>query len=95
MIDDASTDGSGDVALSYADPRVRLIRNEETLGLTRSLNIGLAAARGELIARQDADDVSHPRRLTRQLRLLEQHRDVVLVGSRYRETRPRLPPAAA
>src|SRR2546425_11594525 len=67
VIDDGSTDGSADIVAGYADPRVRIIRNGRNVGLTRSLNHGLAAARGELIARQDADDVARRERLARQV----------------------------
>lgn len=64
-----------------ADKRIRLIRNRENVGLTRSLNIGLKQCRGTYVARMDADDVALPDRLERQLRYMEEHPDVVLVGS--------------
>ena len=67
IIDDGSEDGTWRVLTSYADPRIRLVRNEQNLGLTRSLNKGLALARGRYIARQDADDISMPQRFERQL----------------------------
>lgn len=67
IIDDASTDNTASILKSFYDPRIRVIRNESNLGLTRSLNIGLAQARGEWIARMDADDVMLPHRLQTQL----------------------------
>jgi Glycosyl transferase family 2 len=84
VIDDRSTDGSAEVVEAYGDPRIRVVRNDSNLGLTRSLNIGLAAARGELIARQDADDNSHPERLARQVAFLDAHPEIALVGTQAR-----------
>ena len=66
IIDDASTDRTRELILSYDDRRIRLVENNKKLGQTRTLNRGLQLARGELIARQDADDVSEPDRLVRQ-----------------------------
>ena len=85
IVDDGSTDGSRDILLSYADDRrVRLVENPSNLGLTRSLNRGLSLARGALVARQDADDVSHPDRLARQAAFLDAHPDTALVGTQVR-----------
>ena len=49
------------------DARLRVLRNDEQLGLAGSLNRGLDEARGTYVARLDADDVAMPRRLERQL----------------------------
>ena len=84
VVDDASTDGSREIVAGRADPRLVLVRNERHLGLTRSLNRGLACARAALIARHDADDVSHPERLGRQMAALAADVRVALVGSRGR-----------
>ena len=68
IIDDASTDGTPDILDKYRreDSRIRLVRNENNLGLTKSLNIGLKLAKGKYIARMDGDDISHPGRLEHQ-----------------------------
>jgi glycosyltransferase involved in cell wall biosynthesis len=63
---------------------MRLVRNESNIGLTRSLNVGLAAARGELIARQDADDLSRPDRLVRQVAAFSADPDLALIGAQAR-----------
>ena len=68
VVDDGSTDGTGAILEDYQD--IRVIR-QENRGLTRALIAGCAAARGTLIARQDAGDLSHPRRLVTQQRMLE------------------------
>ena len=80
IINDGSTDGSRDIILSYADPRIRLVDNEVNLGLPVSLNKGIRLAKGEYIARQDADDVSLPDRLAQQAAFLDAHSDVTVVG---------------
>jgi glycosyltransferase involved in cell wall biosynthesis len=84
IVDDGSTDRSASIIASFGDERVRLVTNAENLGLTRSLNRGLELARGELIARQDADDRSHPVRLARQVEFMDAQPDVVVVGSQAR-----------
>jgi len=81
IINDFSTDSSRDIILSYRDPRIRLIDNQENIGLTRSLNKGLKLARGEYVARMDSDDISLPQRIEKQIEFLEQHPKVVLLGS--------------
>lgn len=83
IVNDGSTDSSRGIILSYDDHRVRLINNEKNIGLTQSLNKGLEAARGQYIARQDADDISFPQRLEKQVEFLETHADCGLVGSFY------------
>src|SRR5581483_9504087 len=82
-INDGSTDQSREIVLSFNDPRIRLVDNEQNLGLAKSLNKGLMLARGNLIARQDADDISEPDRLLKQVAFLEQWSEIVLVGSWY------------
>jgi glycosyltransferase involved in cell wall biosynthesis len=81
IINDGSTDGTRDILLSYNDPRILVVDNEENLGLTRSLNRGLALARGEYIARQDANDISHPDRLKLQIAFLERNPEVAVLGT--------------
>ena len=80
-VDDGSTDGSGAILdrLAAADPRLRIVRRPNT-GVTGALNDGLAAARAPLIARMDADDVSAPTRLEKQLAYLDAHPDIGLLG---------------
>lgn len=80
IVDDGSTDDSVALVESCADPRIRLVRNAVNKGQTACLNQGLALARGEWIARQDADDLSHPARLARQLAAGEEDATLALVG---------------
>jgi glycosyltransferase involved in cell wall biosynthesis len=89
VIDDGSTDGSGAILDQYAarDSRLRVI-HQENAGLTRSLIRGCAVARGEFIARQDADDISMPGRFKEQSDFLRAHPDAVLVASGVRFVAP-------
>src|SRR5436305_434641 len=83
VVDDASTDGSAAIAAAWAgrDPRIALLRNERNLGLAASLNLAWRGARGELIARMDADDVSRPERFERQVAFLAEHPQIDVVGT--------------
>lgn len=82
IIDDCSTDESWKVLTEYAekDKRIRLFKNEENLGLTKSLNKGLKLAQGKYIARQDADDISLPERFEKEFVILEEDPDIILVS---------------
>jgi glycosyltransferase involved in cell wall biosynthesis len=82
ILDGGSTDGSPAILRDYAarDPRIRLT-SRPGMGLTASLNEMLDQARGEFIARMDADDISLPERLERQVQYLRGHPECVLVGS--------------
>ena len=101
IIDDGSTDDTWQMLLEYAnrDPRLKPFQNAENLGLTKTLNRGLKLARGEYIARLDADDRSFPERLEQQVTYLQSHPSVALVstGVQYvdpegRELRIDIPP---
>ena len=83
VVDDGSTDATPDIVRSYGDRRVRTVRNPRNIGLARSLNVGLAEARGALVARHDADDLSYPDRFRRQVEFLAAHPDVAVLGTRF------------
>ncbi|MGH9668640.1 MAG: glycosyltransferase family 2 protein [Terriglobales bacterium] len=70
LVDDGSTDSSLALARSLADARVRIFSDGERRGLAARLNQIVAAARGRFLARMDADDLIHPRRLEKQIALL-------------------------
>jgi len=82
-VDDGSTDSSPEILARWAarDPRVRIIFNASNKGQTACLNQGLAECRAAWIARQDADDLSHPGRLASQWHYLGDHPDTVLLGT--------------
>jgi glycosyltransferase involved in cell wall biosynthesis len=81
VIDDGSTDGTSACLRAFRDPRIRPLRNVSSLGLTRSLIIGMREARSELIARLDADDLAMPRRLEKQVATFHNAPDIGVVGS--------------
>ncbi|MDR0125587.1 glycosyltransferase family 2 protein [Bacillus zhangzhouensis] len=84
ICDDASTDGTYEKVLPYTkhEPeRIRLIRNTHNERLAASLNHCLAEASGELIARQDGDDLSVSTRLEKQVYFLETHPEYDVVGT--------------
>jgi glycosyltransferase involved in cell wall biosynthesis len=83
LIDNVSTDGSPAIAKRWADrdPRIRLL-HETHIGIAHALNTGLAHAQGRYIARMDADDISHPQRLAKQVAHLGTHPGVGVLGTR-------------
>jgi hypothetical protein len=85
VVDDGSADRTVEIVRERADPRVRVISNARNLGLAPSLNVGIAAARGEFVARLDADDVALPARLAHQVAFMDANPDVALLGSWYQE----------
>lgn len=84
IIDDGSTDGSSDIISSFRDPRITVMRNERNLGWIASLARGMEQARSELVARMDADDISLPERLAKQVRFLDENPKVGVCGTWYR-----------
>lgn len=81
VVDDGSTDESPAIVRSLDDPRIRLIQSSAQLRICKALNLGIAHARGNLLARMDADDVCHPRRLERQVEFLRRHEAVGFCGT--------------
>ena len=82
IINDGSIDNTQRILEEYAkkDSRIRII-NHNNIGLTKSLNIGINNATSDLIARQDADDISLINRLALQYDLMQSSNDTVLCGS--------------
>lgn len=97
-LDDGSTDGTAARLEAWArrDARLRVVRSPRPLGLVGSSNAAVRASRAPLVARMDADDISHPDRLRRQAALITERPDAVLVGTLFegidaagRRVRPR------
>ena len=85
IIDDGSFDNTYRILADFQkkDNRIHIIKNESNIGLAVSLNKGIKIARGEYVARQDADDVSMRNRISRQSEFLEQNKDISMVGTFY------------
>ncbi len=79
IIDDGSTDSTRSIAESYKDPRIKYYARPHC-GLVETLNFGLKEAKGEYIARLDADDIAEPERLKKQLEFIK-NKDLVLCGT--------------
>ena len=84
-VNDGSSDGTGDALERWAeyDDRVRTLHTPRN-GLAEALQAGAAECCGALLARVDADDFTHPRRLARQVEYLSKHEDVDAVGTHVR-----------
>ncbi len=85
ILDDASSDESPELLRRWEqrDNRIRVFRSEQRLGLAGSSNLVVSKTSAPIIARMDADDLSHPERLARQLEVLETHAQVVAVGTLF------------
>ena len=81
VVDDASTDGTPAYLAGLADPRIRIIRAERNLGPSGARNLGLAAARADLVAFLDSDDAYRPGRLAVPLAAFAAEPDLVCVLS--------------
>lgn len=80
VVDDGSTDRTPEILASCCDLRLRVLRNEARQKLSGALNRGLGEARGELIARMDADDVMRSDRLARQEMYMARHSEIGCCG---------------
>jgi len=81
LVNDGSTDGSLERALSIKDPRVRVVNDGKNLGLVARLNQIAQLASGEYLARMDADDIMHPERIEKQVNFLENNPNIDVVDT--------------
>lgn len=82
VINDGSSDRTAEILNSFQDQRLRVIGDGKNMGLPRRLNQGIDLARGQYIARMDADDISFPERLEKQVSYLESHGNIDLLATR-------------
>ena len=88
LVDDGSTDDTATLVRSLADPRIRYIRHTDNAGVIVRRNEAVRESRGAYIALLDSDDEwIDPRKLERQIRFLDQHPNVVVVGTQARIVR--------
>lgn len=85
IINDGSTDNSFKIIKEYAklDKRINVI-SRENKGIVYSLNEAIRLAKGEYIARMDADDISAPKRIEKQISFLKSHRDIDILGTQVK-----------
>jgi glycosyltransferase involved in cell wall biosynthesis len=81
LVDNSDDEKTRSIASAYSDERIIRL-NEPTRGIAFALNTGIRHARGTYIARMDADDIAHPRRLEFQLNYLEEHAQIGAVACR-------------
>ncbi|WP_159071188.1 glycosyltransferase family 2 protein [Coprothermobacter proteolyticus] len=81
LINDGSDDGSEQLIKKIQDPRVRVIEDGKNLGLPARLNQIIAESAGELLARMDADDAMHPRRLEKQVEIFQHNPSIDVVDT--------------
>ncbi len=83
VINDGSSDNSEELIRSIKDPRINYFKNDVNLGLIQTLNKGIDLCNGDYIARMDADDISLPDRLKKQVEFMNKNREVGVCGSDY------------
>jgi len=81
VVDDGSHDNTARILDEFRDEKMRVVYNDQNLGIAATLNKGIALARGEYVALQDHDDVSVPERLAVQVAFLDNHPQIGMVGS--------------
>lgn len=81
IINDGSTDSTEEIILSYSDKRIQYVKNEKNLNLIHTLNKGLSLVGTKYVARMDADDISLPERLERQVQYMETHPEIGILGT--------------
>lgn len=80
LLDDGSTDGTAELARHYVDSRIRVFVDGRHLGLIARLNQAICQSRGRYFARMDGDDISYPERFALQVKFLDDHPQIDLVG---------------
>jgi glycosyltransferase involved in cell wall biosynthesis len=83
IINDGSTDKTEQIILSYADQRIRYIKNDINLKLIATLNKGFDLCLGQYIVRMDADDISLPNRIERQVQFMDENPEIGLCGTAF------------
>jgi len=81
IVEDPSPRSAAEILKDYPDPRIRHFVNPQRTSLVQQLNRALHEAKAELIARQDADDISEPERLEKQVKFMESHPEVAVLGT--------------
>lgn len=84
IVDDGSTDNTWNLLKSFKDDRLRLLRNDVNIGISRSVNKAIGLASGKYVARMDSDDISLPSRLQDQVDFLVNNPDCGIVGGGWK-----------
>jgi len=81
IVEDPSPRSAAEILKDYPDPRIRHFVNPQRTSLVKQLNRALQEALAELVARHDHDDISEPERLEKQVRFMESHPEVAVLGT--------------
>lgn len=80
IVNDGSTDETPQILASYTDPRIRILYHPTNMGRAHARNTALNAAQGEYVLWMDADDISLPQRLEKQIKFMDANPDICVVG---------------
>lgn len=81
VVDDGSTDETSEILARQCDSRLLVVRSVRQGGICKALNLGISHAKGQFIARMDADDICHPSRFEKQVEYLQSHPQIGFCGS--------------
>ncbi len=81
IVEDPSPRSAAEILKDYPDPRIRHFVNPQRTSLVQQLNRALREARAEKVARHDHDDISEPERLEKQVKFMESHPEIAVVGT--------------
>lgn len=81
VIDDGSNDETASIINSYADSRVKYVKNENNMGLVKTLNKAISISTGKYVARMDSDDIALKLRIEREVDYMESHPECIICGT--------------
>lgn len=86
IVDDASTDNSWKILKKFKkkDKRIKIYRLKENVGVSKTVKYAIKKAKGKFLARMDADDVTSPQRLEKELNYLLKNQEAVAIGTQCR-----------
>ncbi len=86
IVNDNSTDSTLEILKDYKKryPQIRIISLDFRHGPFGAINLAMKYAKGEFIAPMDSDDISHPKRLEKEVQFLLENKDVIVVGTHAR-----------
>lgn len=82
IIDDCSNEKSSKIIKSYKDDRIKMFRNQENLGLAKSLNEGIKLASTDYIIRMDTDDIALKNRIEKQVDFALKHPEYSMIAGK-------------
>lgn len=81
IVDDGSKDNTAKIINSYSDPRICYYKNEQNMGLVKTLNKAISLSTGAYVARMDSDDIALNQRIEREIEYMQSHPECIICGS--------------